>query len=111
MEQITISDNTIIKAIQEDQIFREMDGEAVILNIQTGAYCGLNTVGTRIWQIIQEPVSVVEIRDTLLEEYNVDQERCERELLALLNKTQGYLLCTRCKGLYLAADSVWQERP
>ena len=89
MTDITISKNTVIKAIQEDQIFREMDGESVILNIQTGAYCGLNTVGTRVWQIIQKPISVTGIRDTLLEEYNVEKKRCEHELLTLLNKMAG----------------------
>ena len=86
MKDITISKAIVIKAIHEDQIFREMDGESVILNIQTGTYCGLNTVGTRIWQIIQKPISVTGIRDTLMEEYNVEQQRCEHDLLTLLNK-------------------------
>ena len=86
MKEITISDNYVVTSVKEDQIFREMDGEAVILNTNTGAYCGLNIVGTRIWQIIQEPTSVTGIRDILLQEYKVEQERCERELLALLNK-------------------------
>lgn len=86
MNNTTIAPNTIVKAIHNDRIFREMDGESIILNIQTGAYCGLNTVGTRIWRIIQKPVSVAGIQATLLEEYDVDRQRCERELVALLNK-------------------------
>ena len=68
----------------KDQISRDLDGEAVILNLKSGKYCGLSEVGAHIWQLLQEPTSVKEIRDTLLKEYEVEQDRCERELLALL---------------------------
>jgi hypothetical protein len=49
-------------------------------------YYGLDAVGARIWSLIQEPRTVNEIRDILLEEYEVEPERCERDLLALLQK-------------------------
>ena len=57
----------------------------VILNLDSGMYFGLNAVGARIWNLIQEPRSVQDIRDLLLEEYEVDPERCENDLLALLH--------------------------
>ncbi|MBE9533970.1 MAG: PqqD family protein [Proteobacteria bacterium] len=68
----------------KDQISRDLEGEAVILNLKSGMYCGLSEVGARIWQLLQESTSVKEIRDTLLGEYEVEPDRCERELLALL---------------------------
>jgi len=68
----------------KEQISRDLEGEAVILNLKSGMYCGLSEVGARIWQLLQEPTSVKEIRDTLLREYEVEPVRCERELLALL---------------------------
>jgi len=70
----------------DDQISRDLDGEAVILNMKSGVYCGLNEVGARIWQLIQKPMSVTHIRDTLLEEYNVESDLCKKDLLALLQK-------------------------
>jgi len=40
--------------VGKDVVFRELDGEAVILNLETGTYFGLDTVGTRIWQFCQD---------------------------------------------------------
>jgi hypothetical protein len=77
--------DVIIKTTK-DNIWRELDGEAVILNTKSGMFCGLNEVGMRIWQIIQKPTDVRNIRDTLLSEYNVERHQCERELLTLLQK-------------------------
>src|SRR2546430_12237463 len=44
-------------------------------------YYSLDAVGSRIWALVQSPRSVREIRDTLLAEYDVPAERCERDLL------------------------------
>ena len=70
--------------VAKDQISRDLEGEAVILNLKSGMYCGLSEVGARVWQLLQKPASVKGIRDTLLKEYEVEPDRCERELLALL---------------------------
>ena len=57
-----------------------------ILDLKAGVYYGLDAVGARIWSLIQEPRTVNEIRDILLEEYEVEPERCERDLLELLQR-------------------------
>jgi hypothetical protein len=68
------------------QVSCELAGEAVILDITPGIYYGLNAVGARIWKLIQEPRTVNEIRAAVLEEYDVEPDRCERDLLALLQE-------------------------
>jgi hypothetical protein len=60
--------------------------EAAILNLKNSVYYGLNPVGARVWNLVQQSRSVVEIRDALLEEYDVEAEQCERDLLNLLEK-------------------------
>ena len=45
----------------------------------------MNPVGARVWALLQQPRPVREIRDALLTEYDVDRDRCERDLLALLH--------------------------
>jgi len=60
--------------------------EAAILNLKNTVYYGLNPVGARVWTLVQQSRSVREIRDALLEEYDVDAEQCERDLLDLLEK-------------------------
>lgn len=79
----TVSANSMI-TVTKDQIAADLAAEEVILNLKSGVYYGLNAVGARIWNLIQEPRSVGDIRDALLEAYEVEPERCERDLLALL---------------------------
>jgi len=66
------------------QISADLSGEVVILNLDSGVYYGLDLVGARIWDLIQAPKTVMEIQAALLDEYEVEPERCENDLLALL---------------------------
>ena len=69
----------------KDQVSCNLAGESVILNLKNGVYYGLNPMGARIWNLIQERKRVEEVRDQILQEYEVEKEVCERELLALLS--------------------------
>jgi hypothetical protein len=66
------------------QVSSEVEGEEVILNLATGTYYGLNAVGARIWALVKEPCTVAHICDTIVDEYEVERERCEQDVLALL---------------------------
>ena len=70
----------------KDQVWCELAGEAVLLNLTSGVYYGLNSVGARVWSLIQEPKTVGAVLDALLEEYDVDPGRCESDLFALLHE-------------------------
>ena len=80
-----LSGSSIVVATKE-QVFSDLDGEWVILGMKSGVYHGLSDVGARIWSIVQEPTSVDEIRDEILKEYDVEPARCEKDVLALLEK-------------------------
>jgi len=69
--------------IPDDVLFRELDGEAVLLNLKTGVYFGLNPVATRMWQLIAERRPLARVLDTLLREYEVDRAVLESDLLEL----------------------------
>ncbi|MEQ8819371.1 MAG: PqqD family peptide modification chaperone [Sumerlaeia bacterium] len=66
-----------------DQVASAMGGEVALLNIDTGVYYGLDGVGARVWDLIQQPRPLAEIRDILLSEYEVPPARLEPDLLAL----------------------------
>jgi hypothetical protein len=78
-----VSGDSIVVAT-ETQISSDLAGEAIILELKAGRYYGLDAIGTRIWTLIQEPRSVSSLRDSLLAEYEVDAERCEHDLMTLL---------------------------
>ncbi|HVD92617.1 MAG TPA: PqqD family peptide modification chaperone [Vicinamibacterales bacterium] len=69
-----------------DQVSCDLAGEAAILNLKNSVYYGLDTVGARIWTLVQEPITVGAVRDAMLREYDVEPERCERDLIDLLQK-------------------------
>jgi len=68
------------------QVSSDLAGEAVILHVRSGRYFGLEQVGARIWQMIGEPRRVADIRDAILREYDVGRDRCEQDVVALLEQ-------------------------
>lgn len=68
------------------QLSSRLGEEVVILGLQDGTYYGLDGIGPRVWELMQEPRPVQGILDRLLEEYEVDASRCEEDLLALLER-------------------------
>jgi Coenzyme PQQ synthesis protein D (PqqD) len=67
-----------------DQASVDLDDEAAILHLKTGVYFGLNEVGAWIWRLIQEPRTVAQVRAAVLGEFDVEPERCDSDLQALL---------------------------
>jgi len=72
--------------VMKDQVSCDLSGEAAILNLKTSVYFGLNTVGASIWKLVQEPKTVKEIRDAILEEFDVEPDLCEHDVLELLQE-------------------------
>jgi Coenzyme PQQ synthesis protein D (PqqD) len=68
------------------QVSTDVEGESVILNFDEGIYYGLEKVGARVWELARTPTSVAEIRDTLIAEFDVEPERCQRDLQDLLSE-------------------------
>ena len=62
-----------------------VDGEEVLLSIENGTYYGLNSVASRIWQLIKQPKSFDALCCVLQNEFDVTAEQCETETQALLN--------------------------
>jgi hypothetical protein len=73
---------TIVAA--SDVLATEFGDEVVILNLRDGVYYGLEDVGTRVWQLLQQPVSVLTIREAIVAEFDVESARCERDIRLLL---------------------------
>lgn len=67
----------------------ELEGEAVILALDTGVYYGLDGVGRVIWEQVQEPRTVDAICDAIVAEYEVGHERCLVDVLRLVEHLRG----------------------
>ena len=77
--------DTVVAQIEE-LVSSDLDGETVMMSVKNGKYYGMDAIGSRIWALIKQPRSVSELCDILLKEFNVDRERCEKDVLIFLNK-------------------------
>jgi len=85
MNTLMVTDYSLLSASSE-QSACDLEGEVVILSLKNGAYYGLNPVGSRIWEMIQKPTSMNHIRATLLDEYDVEPERCNSDLMQIIQE-------------------------
>ena len=80
---ISLEDSVVV---DESVVFREYDGETVILNLQTGQYFALDEVGTRIWTLIRERQVLGTMLGALEMEYDASRERLKADLLQLVDQ-------------------------
>ena len=65
-----------------DTVFaQEVDGEMVLLDMNSENYFGLDEVGTAIWQVMQEEETLKDVFEVLLKQYDVESEVLEKDLL------------------------------
>jgi hypothetical protein len=77
---------TRIARISDDAVFRELGDEAVVLNLATGTYFGLNAVALRVWQLIEEVGLLRDVRDAVVREFEVDPDTATRDLSNLIEQ-------------------------
>ena len=80
-----IGPETILQR-KADLLFNEIDGEVVMLSIENSEYYGMDKVGSRIWELLEKPLSFKGLVVKLMEEYEVSEEQCAEETMAFLKK-------------------------
>ena len=73
-------------SISSEVLAQEVDNETVLLDLQSESYFGLDEVGTRIWQLLQEHKQLQKIFDIMLEEYDVNAKQLKNDLSDLIEK-------------------------
>ena len=72
--------------IREAAVFRELDGEGVVLNLESGTYFGLNAVGALIWQLVERQGDAMWVADAVAARYAVSPERAHADVIALMTQ-------------------------
>jgi hypothetical protein len=77
-------------SVPKDVLFHEVADEVademVLLNLVNGKYFSLDDVGTRMWLLLTEHGQLKAVHQALLEEYTVDPQQLEQDLLALTDR-------------------------
>ena len=78
----------------DDVLVRVLDDEAVVLNLESESYYGLDDVGTRMWTVLTESASIQTAYDALIAEYDVEPDRLKADMTDLVQKLQENGLVT-----------------
>lgn len=76
----------MVLARGNDYVFNEIDGEVVMMNIETGAYASMNDTGKAIWNLLEQPVSIDAVIEALVREYNISAEQCAKDITPFIEK-------------------------
>lgn len=71
--------------ISDEALSQEVNGETVILDLKSESYFGLDEVGTRVWQLLQEHGDVQKVFDAMLEEFDVDANTLASDMKNLVD--------------------------
>ena len=75
--------------VAKEHVSADLVGEIVIVNLNNGVYYGLDGVGYRVWDLIQKPITIEALRDVLAEEYDVEPQRLESDLMGFFQKLEA----------------------
>ena len=77
-----------------DAISGQLHDQLVMIDIDKGQYFALNTIGTRIWELIEDARTIEEICALLLEEFDVDPNQCKTDVEEYLEEMKSLDLIT-----------------
>ena len=80
-------------------IARELSGETVLLNLESGIYYGLDAVGTRVWQLLVQGCTIAGVCETMLDEYEVEPDVLRGDVVRLVGDL-------RDRGIVTPRESV-----
>ena len=63
-----------------------LEGETVLLDVNSGHYFGLNEVGSRIIDLVAEPTTADAVVQTMAAEYDVDEERLASDVASFIQQ-------------------------
>jgi hypothetical protein len=82
---MTAITRTSIVVASRDQVGSDLGGETVLLGLKSARYYGLADVGARIWELLEAPIAVSKICETICREYDVAPDRCEADVIRFLD--------------------------
>lgn len=80
----------VIRRNDENFMISNLGDEVVLMDIQQGHYININPVGSVIWDKLAAPVTVKDLIQSLVEEFDITTAQCEGDTLKFLQKLQQH---------------------
>jgi hypothetical protein len=78
------SDNILVR--NDNLIDSIIDEETILLSVVTSKYYGMDSVASRIWSLLQNPTTLERIISTLIQEYDISEEKCAQDVEEFLTE-------------------------
>ena len=85
MESINITSESIVRQV-DSFISSNLEESVVMMDIEKGQYYSLNSVGAKIWEMTDNPIYVKDLCEYLTNNFDIDTEQCEREVVFYLKQ-------------------------
>jgi len=87
-DSVAFEDEHLV-VMTDESLSATLDGEAVLLQPDAGIYYGMNEVATMLWDRLEEPTTVADLREVLLAEFDVEESVVDRDLQAFIEDLES----------------------
>jgi len=84
MRNVLITPDAVIRR-SAAIIHTDLGDETAMMDMEKGLYYGLDDTGSRLWALVEKPITVRHLCESLRSEYSVGAEQCEEEVIQFLN--------------------------
>jgi hypothetical protein len=91
--------------IDPNVLTEELDGEAVLLNLTNEHYFGLDDIGLRFWQLLEQHGNTADVIQQMKIEYDVAEEILHKDLGKLIVELENASLLTIVEASKASVDS------
>lgn len=75
------------KVVQKDEILAsKLDDEVMMMNLESNHYYAMDPVGSHIWQLLQQPITIADLCTSLHQEFEVDEETCQQDTVTFIQQ-------------------------
>lgn len=79
MSEVAIAMDQMI-CRRKDLVASQMDDEIVMLDMESGQYFGMNPIASAIWEKLEQPITLFELCEKLMVEFEVEPEQCKNDV-------------------------------
>lgn len=87
MKAIALNQKDTIQ-LEPSLLYSKIGDEIVLLTIESGKYFKVDAVGSRIWEMIKEPMTIENLCQALTGEYDISSEECLKDITLFLERLQ-----------------------
>ena len=77
--------------------FAELDGKYSLFIVSIGSYINLNSTASKIWKYLKDKLSLEELKELFLEQYQIDEKLLEKDILTFLEKAKNLDIIDVCE--------------